>query len=347
MRACLGTHACSAIGTRRAFICTTCCASREEPTSTRRAGTRSALCSMSCWRSMPPRARSAIAQLRRDDRALADDLTAPGSAVHEIEREHFLEGSVPRPAPEPTSQGQVVGSYTLDRLLGQGGMGTVWLAHRSDGRYEARVAIKLLNPALLGPGGIERFRREGSALGRLTHPNIARLIDAGVTPGGSTLSGARLRRRRDDQPLVRESRARLRARVRLFLDVLAAVAHAHAKLILHRDLKPSNILVTIRGPGEARRLRHREAARRRTARAPIAEPHADGGAGFHARVRGSGTGAGRRSDERDRRVCARRAALRTADRQAPDWSATSTRRSTGCAPSSIRSQHARATPSIG
>ena len=89
-----------------------------------------------------------------------------------------------RPVPEPGLQGQVIGSYTLDSLLGQGGMGTVWLAHRSDGRYEARVAVKLLNPALLGPGGIERFRREGRALGRLTHPNIARLIDAGVTQTG-------------------------------------------------------------------------------------------------------------------------------------------------------------------
>ncbi len=88
------------------------------------------------------------------------------------------------PVPEPTLEGQIIGSYTLDRLLGEGGMGSVWLAHRSDGLYESRVAIKLLNPALLGPGGIERFRREGRALGRLAHPNIARLIDAGVTGAG-------------------------------------------------------------------------------------------------------------------------------------------------------------------
>ena len=69
-----------------------------------------------------------------------------------------------RPVQEPGLQGQIIGSYTLDSLLGQGGMGAVWLAHRSDGRYEAHVAVKLLNPALLGPGGIERFRREGRAL---------------------------------------------------------------------------------------------------------------------------------------------------------------------------------------
>jgi serine/threonine-protein kinase len=62
-----------------------------------------------------------------------------------------------RPVPEPGLQGQVIGSYTLDSLLGQGGMGTVWLAHRSDGRYEAHVAVKLLNPALLGPAVSNAF----------------------------------------------------------------------------------------------------------------------------------------------------------------------------------------------
>jgi eukaryotic-like serine/threonine-protein kinase len=188
-----------------------------------------------------------IAQLRRDDRALADDLTALLAQQEEIEREGFLEGSVPRPAPEPSLAGQVVGSYTLDRLLGQGGMGTVWLAHRSDGRYEARVAVKLLNLAFLGPGGIERFRREGNALGRLTHPNIARLIDAGVTQVGQPylvldyVEGETINRWCESRALD------LKSRVRLFQDVLAAVAHAHSKLILHRDLKPSNILVTSEG----------------------------------------------------------------------------------------------------
>ncbi|HKE44432.1 MAG TPA: hypothetical protein VKB41_07830, partial [Steroidobacteraceae bacterium] len=117
-----------------------------------------------------------LEQIRRDAGTLASELEALLAQQAEIEREHFLEGAPPRPETEPTLAGQVIGSYTLDRLLGQGGMGTVWLAHRSDGRYEARVAVKLLNLAFLGPGGVERFRREGSALGRLTHPNIARLI---------------------------------------------------------------------------------------------------------------------------------------------------------------------------
>jgi tetratricopeptide (TPR) repeat protein len=188
-----------------------------------------------------------IAELRRNGHADANDLADLVAQYSEMERERFLEAPLVRPVQEPGLQGQVVGSYTLDSLLGQGGMGTVWLAHRSDGRYDARVAVKLLNPALLGPGGIERFRREGQALGRLTHPNIARLIDAGVTQTGQPylvieyVEGETLTKWCDSHRLD------VRARVRLFLDVLAAVAHAHGKFILHRDLKPSNIMVTAEG----------------------------------------------------------------------------------------------------
>jgi serine/threonine-protein kinase len=188
-----------------------------------------------------------IARLRRDNGALADDLLDLLGQYTAIEHEHFLEGALLRPAPDASLEGQIIGSYTLDRLIGQGGMGAVWLAHRSDGRYDARVAIKLLNPALLGPGGIERFRREAQALGRLAHDHIARLVDAGVTPGGQPylvldyVEGEAINRWCEQRALD------VRARVRLFLDVLAAVAHAHAKLILHRDLKPSNILVTDEG----------------------------------------------------------------------------------------------------
>jgi tetratricopeptide (TPR) repeat protein len=186
-------------------------------------------------------------ELRRSHPAVANDLAELIVQYADVEREGFLDGGLVRPAPEPGLTGQVIGSYTLDRLLGEGGMGSVWLAHRSDGLYEARVAIKLLNPALLGPGGLERFRREGRALGRLTHPHIARLIDAGVTGTGQPylvlefVEGETITAWCDARELDAG------ARVRLFLSVLAAVTHAHAKLILHRDLKPSNILVATDG----------------------------------------------------------------------------------------------------
>src|SRR5262249_9051550 len=131
--------------------------------------------------------------------------------------------------------------------IGHGGMGTVWLASRSDGRFEGQVALKLLNAALMGHGGEERFKREGTILARLTHPHIARLIDAGVAGDGQPylvlehILGHHIDRFCDEQKLSVE------ARVRLFLDVLSAVAHAHANLIVHRDLKPSNVLVTTTG----------------------------------------------------------------------------------------------------
>ena len=87
-----------------------------------------------------------------------------------------------------TLAGLSFGAYTLVSPIGQGGMGSVWLAERSDGRFEGQAAVKLLNAALLGRAGEERFRREGTILARLTHPHIARLIDAGVSAPGSPTS---------------------------------------------------------------------------------------------------------------------------------------------------------------
>lgn len=139
--------------------------------------------------------------------------------------------------------GMVVGAYTLERPLGHGGMGSVWLARRTDGRFEGRAAVKLLNLALLSGAGQERFRREGSLLARLEHAGIARLFDAGVSATGQPylvleyVDGQRI------DGYVRAHGLGPGACVRLFVSVLEAVGHAHASLIVHRDLKPSNILV--------------------------------------------------------------------------------------------------------
>jgi eukaryotic-like serine/threonine-protein kinase len=140
--------------------------------------------------------------------------------------------------------GQTLGPYTLISQIGQGGMGSVWLGERSDGRFERRVAVKFLNLALMGKGGEERFKREGSILGRMAHERIAELLDAGVSPSGQPylvldyVEGEHIDRYCDGKKLDIE------ARIQLFLDVLAAVAHAHANLIVHRDLKPPNVLVS-------------------------------------------------------------------------------------------------------
>ena len=187
-----------------------------------------------------------LAQVRRDDPALAEQLATLLAQQSAIEVEHFLEDSPVDPVAFGTLEGRSFGGYTLERPLGQGGMGSVWLARRSDGRYEGRAAVKLLNLGLLGQHGAQRLTHEATALARLAHPNITHLIDAGVEAGQPYLVLEYV----EGEPIDRWCDARkldVAARIRLFTQVLAAVAHAHGRLILHRDLKPSNILVTADG----------------------------------------------------------------------------------------------------
>jgi serine/threonine-protein kinase len=143
--------------------------------------------------------------------------------------------------------GLELGAWTIEGLLGHGGMGSVWLARRSDGRFEGKAAVKLLNLSLASEAGQARFRREGSALARLAHPGIARLFDAGVTPTGQPYLVLEYVDGRPIDQYVTAHHLTTQASVRLFLQVLDAVSHAHASLIVHRDLKPSNILVTADG----------------------------------------------------------------------------------------------------
>ena len=188
-----------------------------------------------------------VEQLRAREPELAGELSALLARDDEAERSHFLD-----PVPIPSLAGLELGGWTLERPIGYGGMGSVWLARRSDGRFEGRAAVKLLNLTLVRASGLERFRREGSILARLTHPDIARLLDAGVSDGGQPylvleyVDGVRI----DDWATAQERS--LQSRVTLFLQVLDALSHAHASLVIHRDLKPSNILVT--GDGRVKLL---------------------------------------------------------------------------------------------
>jgi eukaryotic-like serine/threonine-protein kinase len=197
---------------------------------------------------LPPPAREAcLATLREEDPESAADVAALLDEHRRLTAEGFLETAPPLQPREAALAGVTIGAYTLVSRIGHGGMGTVWLASRSDGRYEGQVAVKLLNTALVGRGGEGRFKREGTFLARLTHPHIARLIDAGVSNTGQPylvlehIDGLHIDRYCD------EERLGVDARIRLFLDVQAAVAHAHANLIVHRDLKPSNVLITRAG----------------------------------------------------------------------------------------------------
>ena len=168
-------------------------------------------------------------------------------ADHRRLREQGFLDSSPMTESDASLSGVVIGAYTLISRIGDGGMGSVWLGRRSDGRYEGQVAIKLLNAALVGRGGEERFRREGVILARLGHPHIASLIDAGVSNTGQPYLVLELVNGEHIDVYCDERRLSIERRIRLFLDVLSAVSHAHANLIVHRDLKPPNVLVNQAG----------------------------------------------------------------------------------------------------
>jgi serine/threonine-protein kinase len=160
-----------------------------------------------------------------------------------LDAKGFLESSLLPTMGSVSPAGTRIGGYTIDRLIGRGGMGEVWLAHRSDGRFEGRCAIKFLAGPLLRLDFAQRFHHEGRVLARLVHPHIARLIDAGSTEEGRQylvleyVDGEHIDQYCESKLLAVD------ARVRLFVDVVSAVAHAHSHLIIHRDLKPTNVFV--------------------------------------------------------------------------------------------------------
>jgi serine/threonine-protein kinase len=188
-----------------------------------------------------------LATFRAQQPELADLLEKLLEEHRVLAAERFLESEPLRPATEPSVTGDTLGTYKLLYRIGEGGMGQVWLAERVDGRFERRVAVKFLSFAVASRTAAERFKREGRILGQLAHPHIAELIDAGVTPQGEPylvlehVSGKEIDEYCDEHKLDVDQR------IKLFLDVLGAIAHAHANLIVHRDIKPSNVLVTEAG----------------------------------------------------------------------------------------------------
>ena len=138
-----------------------------------------------------------------------------------------------------------IGPFRIVREIGRGGMGRVLLAERADGQFEQRVALKLIQHG--NPGVIRRFVEERRILALLQHPNIARLVDGGLTSDGLPYFAMELV---DGEPIDHYCASRhllLDARLELFARVCDAVAYAHQRLVIHRDLKPSNILVTADG----------------------------------------------------------------------------------------------------
>jgi len=148
----------------------------------------------------------------------------------------------PAQLPDPHI-GRRVGPYRLEKLLGRGGMGAVYLARRVDGQFEQQVAVKLIGLPLASDLFRERFRLERQILAGLSHPNIARLLDGGVSEDGELYLAMEYANGLPIQRYCEQNSLSIRQRIELFKSVCAAVRFAHQNLVVHRDLKPDNILV--------------------------------------------------------------------------------------------------------
>jgi eukaryotic-like serine/threonine-protein kinase len=164
-----------------------------------------------------------------------------------IETSDFLRkpAALPVADEETWHGGDRLGPWRLLAPLGRGGMATVWRAERADGQFARQVALKL--PRAGAPAAlVERLRRERGILAQLQHPNIAGILDAGLDAGQPWLALELV----EGLPITEHARKNaldVPARLRLFVDVLRAVAHAHAQLVVHRDLKPANVFVSHEG----------------------------------------------------------------------------------------------------
>lgn len=201
---------------------------------------------------LPESERLSFLSLQTDPAVIVDEVQSL-LTTYESSPE-FLEGSSPKlppcdPLPDvaPSLAGRRIGAWQLIRVIGRGGMGTVWEARRADEQYEQRAAMKLLPVSFPSEQAIARFREERQILAKLSHPHIARLLDGGTLEDGSPylvmeyIEGPAL------DVWCEEQQLNLRARLQLFLSVCAAVEYAHRHLVVHRDLKPANILVTADG----------------------------------------------------------------------------------------------------
>ena len=146
--------------------------------------------------------------------------------------------------PTTESPGTVIGPYKLIEQIGEGGMGSVWMAQQTE-PVKRLVAVKLIKAGMDSRQVIARFEAERQALALMDHPNIARVLDAGTTSGGRPFFVMELVK---GMPITRycdEHHLTPRQRLELFIPVCQAVQHAHQKGIIHRDLKPSNVLVAL------------------------------------------------------------------------------------------------------
>jgi serine/threonine protein kinase len=177
------------------------------------------------------------------DAEMAVEVQSLLDACEEEERLATARRQEPGTGREAQPDARQIGPYLLDRLLGRGGMGAVYLAHRADGQFEQKVAIKLIDLPLATGLFQKRFRQERQILAGLQHPYIARLLDGGVTTAGDLYL---VMEYVDGLPIHRfcqQHELSVEQRLTLFLRVSEAVQFAHQNFVVHRDLKPDNILV--------------------------------------------------------------------------------------------------------
>ena len=181
-------------------------------------------------------------------RACGDDSDLRSQVTNLIlahrEPRHLLDQPAVLPINPPALEGRRLSGYTLIRQIGRGGMGSVYLAERSDEMFHRQAAVKLILPPAGTAGIIARFQQEREILASLDHPNIAKLLDAGVTEEGWPYFVMEFVDGRPVHHWCDERKLNISERVRLFGGVIAAVRYAHRHLVVHRDLKPGNIFVT-------------------------------------------------------------------------------------------------------
>ncbi|MFI5237905.1 MAG: serine/threonine protein kinase, partial [Ignavibacteriales bacterium] len=139
--------------------------------------------------------------------------------------------------------GKIFGSYRTIRQIGSGGMGSVYLAERADGVFQQKVALKIIKPGMNSLEIVSRFEEERQILARLQHPNIARLLDGGISEQGLPYFTMEYVEGKPITEYCDEKNLTIEQRLELFKKVCEAVLYAHQNLVIHRDIKPGNILV--------------------------------------------------------------------------------------------------------
>src|SRR6185369_10640375 len=150
-------------------------------------------------------------------------------------------------AAEDVAAGEQIGPFRVEREIGRGGMGAVYLAQQNDNHYQRQVAIKVIKRGMDSDEIVRRFRNERQILANLTHPNIAGLYSGGTTDAGLPFFVMEFVEGKPINQYCEALDLSIEARLKLFRTVCSAISYAHQNLVIHRDLKPSNILVTDNG----------------------------------------------------------------------------------------------------